>query len=134
MGMSQASQRDQRVAFRVVIGPDDGLVAHLVLAGKKYRAEVGDVSAEGMFIKLQNAPARPLKVDTMVDIEVALGREKFVLFGLVRSQHSGGYGLFFPERDPAGRFNPLGRFSRIVLKAQRAVLTRTERALRPWHQ
>jgi hypothetical protein len=126
-------ENDQRGAFRVSLGPEQGVTAHLILARKRYRLRIQDVSAEGMFVELESNPERPFKLDTMVDIELAVRREKFVLFGVIRSQRAGGYGVHFPERDPAGRFNPLGRLAKLVLQAQRTSLVRERREREPWH-
>ena len=47
----------------------------------------------------------------------------------IRSQHAGGYGVFFPERDPAGRANPLSRFGRISAQLQRSSLSQRLKVL-----
>jgi hypothetical protein len=66
----------------------------------------------------------------MVDVEVSFEGEKVVLFGVVRSQHENGYGLLLPERDPAGRANPVSRFGRISAQLQRSSLSQRLKVLK----
>ena len=123
--MAQKPQlgQEQRLAFRVAVRQGAGIDAHVMFAGRKLVARVGDISAEGMFVTLERGPLAALRVDTMVDVEVSIEGEKVTLFGVVRSQHEDGYGLFFPERDPAGRANPVSRFGRISAQLQRSSLS-----------
>ena len=76
------------------------------------------------------AAVAALKLDAMVDVEVQFDGETVSLFGIIRSQHAGGYGVFFPQRDPAGRANPLGRFGRISAQLQRTSLSQRLKALK----
>jgi len=122
--------QEQRLTFRVAVRPDAGVDAQLKLAGRSLAGEVGDVSAEGIFIKLERGPIAALKIGSMVDVEVSFEGETLVLFGLIRSQHAGGYGVHFPERDPAGRANPLSRFGRISAQLQRTSLSQRLRVLK----
>jgi hypothetical protein len=122
--------QEQRLTFRVAVRPSAGVDAHLMFAGRKLAVRVGDISAEGMFVTLDRGPLAALKVDTMVDVEVSFEGEKVVLFGVVRSQHEDGYGLFFPERDPAGRANPVSRFGRISAQLQRSSLSQRLKVLK----
>ena len=133
MAGNQSSQHDRRGAFRAAVGPEQDVTAHLIVARKRFRARLRDVSADGMYIELECTLSRPLKLDTMVDVEIAEGREQFVLYGVIRSVRPDGYGVHFPERDPTGRFNPLGRLAKIALEAQRTSVAHRLRALRPWH-
>jgi hypothetical protein len=107
----------------MVVRPDAGVDACVVLAGRKLHAVVGDISAEGLFVTLARGPLAALKVGSMVDVEVSFEGERIALYGVVRSQHEGGYGIFFPARDPVGRANPLGRFARISAQLQRTSLS-----------
>jgi len=130
MAGKQQLGQDQRLAFRVAVRPSAGIDAHLVLAGRKLRGVVGDISAEGIFVTLGSGPIAALKQGSMVDVEVAFDGETFVLFGVVRSVHAGGYGVFFPERDPAGHANPLTRFGRISAQLQRSSLSQRLKVLK----
>lgn len=122
--------QEQRLTFRVAVRAGAGVDACLVLAGRRLPAIVGDVSAEGLFITLERGPIAALKLDAMVDVDVSFEGETVSLFGVIRSQHAGGYGVFFPERDPAGRANPLGRFSRISAQLQRTSLSQRLKVLK----
>jgi PilZ domain-containing protein len=124
------SEREQRLTFRVAVRPGAGIDAYLTFAGRKLIGRVRDVSAEGMFVALDRDQLAALKVDTMVDVEIWFEDEKIVLFGVIRSQHANGYGLFFPDRDPAGRANPLSRFGRISAQLQRASLSQRLKVLK----
>ncbi len=121
--------QEQRLTFRVTVRPDAGVDACIVLAGNKLSAAVGDISAEGLFITLARGPLAALKIGSMVDVEVSFEGETVLLFGVVRSQHDGGYGVHFPERDPAGRVNPVRRFSRISSQLQRTSLSQRLKVL-----
>jgi len=130
MTQKQPLGQEQRLTFRVAVRPDAGVDAQLKLAGRSLAGEVGDVSAEGIFVKLERGLISALKIGSMVDVEVSFEGETLVLFGLIRSQHAGGYGVHFPERDPAGRANPLSRFGRISAQLQRSSLSQRLRVLK----
>lgn len=130
MTVKSQPEQEQRLTFRVAVRPSAGVEAHLMFAGRKLAARVGDISAEGMYLTLERGPLAALKVDTMVDVEVSFEGEKLVLFGVVRSQHADGYGLFFPDRDPSGRANPVTRFGRISAQLQRASLSQRLKVLK----
>jgi hypothetical protein len=130
MTRQQQRGQEQRLTFRVAVGRNADVDAQLVFAGRKLAAEVGDVSAEGLFIKLDRGLLPALKVDSIVDVEISFEGETFMLFGVIRSEHAGGYGVFFPERDPAGRANPLTRFGRISTQLQRTSLSQRLRILK----
>jgi hypothetical protein len=121
--------QEQRLTFRVTVRADAGVDACVMLAGQKLPAVVGDISAEGLFVTLERGPLAALKVGSMVDVEVSFEGDRVALFGIVRSQHDSGYGVYFPERDPAGRPNPLRRFSRISAQLQRTSLSQRLKVL-----
>ena len=128
--MQQLEPQEQRVAFRVAVSRSSGIDAALYLGGKKLAAVVGDISAEGMFIQLERGPLAALKVDSKVDVEVIFDGEKMYMRGVIRSEHSGGYGIFFPPRDRLGRPNPLARFERISAFLQRSSLSQRLKVLK----
>ena len=130
MGEPKQLGQEQRLTFRVTVHGEVDLEAWLLFAGKKLAAKVGDVSAEGMFIKLDRGPFAPLKIDSKVYVVVDFEGETFGLHGVIRSQRAGGYGIFFPERDALGRTNPLSRFGRISASLQRSSLSQRLRALK----
>jgi len=123
-------QQEQRLAFRVAVRRSTGIDAALYLGGKKLAALVGDISAEGMFITLARGPLAALKVGSSVDVEVIFDGEKMHMRGVVRSEHSGGYGILFPARDRLGRPNPLARFERISAFLQRSSLSQRLKVLK----
>jgi hypothetical protein len=122
--------QEQRLTFRVAVRPSAGVDAYVVLAGRKLAAAVGDISAEGVFVMLECGPLAALKIGSMVDVEVSFEGDRVALFGIIRSQHSGGYGIHFPERDPVGRANPLSRFGRISAQLQRSSLSQRLKVLK----
>lgn len=121
--------QEQRLTFRVTVRPDAGVDACVVLAGRKLPAVVGDISAEGLFVTLERGTVAALKIGSMVDVEVSFEGEQVPLFGIIRSEHQGGYGVHFPDRDPAGRVNPVRRFSRISAQLQRTSLSQRLKVL-----
>lgn len=123
-------EQEQRMTFRVVVTDKAGVDAWLLLAGRRLPARVGDVGAEGMFLTLERGPIAALRVGTKVAVEVSFDDDKFILLGVIRSQHDRGYGLYFPERDALGRPNPLTRFGRIWAQLQRTSLSQRLKVLR----
>lgn len=129
MAQKSTLGQEQRLTFRVAVRANAGIDACLMLAGRKLPAVVGDISAEGLFVTLERGPLAALQVGAMVDVEVSFEGETVSLYGVIRSQHAGGYGVFFPERDPAGRANPLSRFGRISAQLQRSSLSQRLKVL-----
>lgn len=123
-------EQEQRVTFRVAVRAGSGIDAYVVLAGKKLAAKVGDISAEGIFVKLDRGAIAALKPDSKVDVEVTFDGEIMVLHGVIRSEHAGGYGIHFPARDRAGRANPLAKFERISASLQRSSLSQRLKILK----
>jgi hypothetical protein len=128
--MLKKLEQEQRATFRVTVRADSGVAATLKLAGNTLAASVGDISAEGIFLTLDRGPVAALKVDSKVDVEVTFERDRFVLHGVIRSEHAGGYGIHFPARDRAGRVNPLDRFERISAHLQRTSLSQRLKVLK----
>jgi hypothetical protein len=122
--------QEQRVTFRVAVRASSGVTACLVVGGRKLAATVGDISSEGLYLKLTRGPLAALKVGTIVDVEVSFEDETVSLYGEIRSQHEGGYGVFFPDRDPAGHANPVARFGRISAQLQRTSLSQRLKVLK----
>jgi hypothetical protein len=130
MGEPKQLGQEQRLTFRVAVNGAVDLEAWLLFAGKKLPATVGDVSAEGIFIKLDRGPFAPLKIDSKVYVVMEFEGETFGLHGVIRSARAGGYGIFFPERDSLGRTNPLSRFGRIAASLQRTSLSQRLKVLK----
>ncbi len=125
-----AREREQRGTFRVTVRSGSRLEARLHLAGKIWRGQVRDLSVESLFVALDRGLVSALKIDGWVDVEMELQGESLLLFGVVRSARNEGYGIFFPERDPAGRPNPLEKFARISAALQRTDLSRRLKVLK----
>ena len=130
MGNTKKLGQDQRLTFRIAVRGDADFDAWLLLAGKKLAAAVGDISAEGMFVTLVRGPISALKVDDKVDVIMEFEGETMMLHGVIRSERTGGYGIFFPERDARGRANPLHRFARISVALQRTSLSQRLKVLK----
>ena len=129
---SNLADRLSRVKVRVVkiiflASPDKGRCRYNF---RVLPAIVGDISSEGIFLKLTRGPLAALKSGTMVDVEISFEGDTVTLFGEIRSEHEGGYGVYFPERDPAGRANPLNRFGRISAQLQRSSLSQRLKILK----
>jgi hypothetical protein len=130
MGEARKFGQDQRLTFRVSVRGNADFDAWLLLGGKKLAAVVGDLSAEGMFVRLARGPIGALKVGGKVDVIMEFDGETMMLHGVIRSQRAGGYGIFFPERDASGRANPLSRFGRISVALQRTSLSQRLKVLK----
>jgi hypothetical protein len=122
--------QEQRGTFRVAVRRSSGITASLLFAGKELAATAGDISAEGLFLKLDRGPIDALRVDSKVDVEVTFEAETILLHGVIRSEHAGGYGVFFPHRDRAGNVNPLDKFERISAHLQRTSLSQRLKVLK----
>jgi PilZ domain len=130
MNESHKLGQEQRTTFRVAVRGRERIDAHLLLAGKKLPAAVGDVSSEGIFVRLERGLLAALKLGAEIDVEVTFEGDTFVMRGVIRSQHANGYGIYFPERDRAGRSNALGRFGRISTHLQRNSLSQRLKVLK----
>lgn len=130
MADSSKLGQEQRSTFRVAVKGNVRVDVAVVFAGRKLRAEACDVSAEGMFVKLERGSLPALKIDSIVDVEIAFDGDAFVLYGVVRSQHADGYGIHFPARDALGRGNPVSRFGRISAQLQRTSLSQRLKVLK----
>lgn len=122
--------QERRRTFRVAVKPGTGIDAVLHFAREKITATVENISAEGIFIKLERGPIATLKIDSKVDVDVSFEGETVLMHGVVRSEHGGGYGIFFPVRDHAGRANPLDTFERISAHLQRTSLSQRLKVLK----
>ena len=123
-------EQEQRVTFRVAVRPQSGIDAGVYLGGKKLAATVGDISAEGIFVKLDRGILPALKVGSNVDVEIAFEGDKLLMHGVIRSEHTGGYGIHFPARDRLGRPNPVAKFERISASLQRTSLSQRLKVLK----
>jgi hypothetical protein len=95
------------------------------LANRKWKARPGNVSTEGMFVRLE--PDAPVSIErhTPVVIEIAFGDEApLKLHGTIRSHRAGGYGIFFPKRTDTGYVNPLEGLGHIWAELQRDDLSK----------
>ena len=70
------------------------------------------------------------QADFLDDLLWEFDGDAFVLYGVVRSLRADGYGLYFPERDAAGRGNPVSRFGRISAQLQRTSLSQRLKVLK----
>lgn len=130
MGESRKLGQEQRSTFRVAATDQADIDVAVLFAGRRLRAEIRDVSAEGMAVTLDRGPLKALKLDSMIDVEVSFDGDTFVLYGVVRSIQGDAYGIHFPERDAAGRANPIGRFGRISAYLQRTSLSQRLKVLK----
>jgi PilZ domain-containing protein len=123
-------EQEQRITFRVSVRPQSGIDAGIYLGGKKLAATVGDISAEGIFVKLDRGTIPALKIGSNVDVEIAFDGDDMLLHGIIRSEHAGGYGIHFPARDRLGRPNPITKFERISASLQRSSLSQRLKVLK----
>ena len=80
--------QEQRLTFRVTVRSNAGVEACVVLAGRKLPAEVGDISAEGLFVTLARGPLAALKVGSW-STSRCRSRAEVSLFGVIRSRARG---------------------------------------------
>jgi hypothetical protein len=114
---------DKRATYRVSVKPRSGLEATVHVADVHWEAVVGNISAEGVFLRLEpNAPVN-LELNSTVDVEIASAGETLLLHGIVRSLRDRGYGVYFPKRFGEGSTNPLDQLGKIWAELQRDVLS-----------
>ncbi|HLF09733.1 MAG TPA: PilZ domain-containing protein [Gammaproteobacteria bacterium] len=123
-------EKEQRETLRVSVKPDRGLKASLQFAGKEWPGTVGDISPEGLFIKLEHGTLPALKVDSHVNVEITFDDEKVLLHGIIRWHRAGGYGVFFPERGPQGHVNRRAKLEKISAHLQRIDLSQRLKVLK----
>ena len=89
-----------------------------------WKATPGNISTEGIFLRLEpNAPV-DLNVNTPVEVEIDYCGETLLLRGVIRSRRSGGYGIVFPRKPDEDYVNPLDRLGHIWAELQRETLAK----------
>ena len=122
-GLTDMNQ-ERRATFRVSVRPKSGIAVSLYVNDRRWTAMPGNISAEGIFIRLADADTATLNVGDKVDVEIARNDKKLLLRGIVRSYRSAGYGIFFPPKDDNGYVNPLNEIAKLSMNLQRSLLAR----------
>lgn len=115
---------ERRATYRVSVKPTSGLSTTVCLADRTWEARAGNVSTEGMFVRLEAEAPVSLEIGTPVVVEVIFSGEVAKLHGEIRSRRAGGYGIFFPRRCADGFINPLDRLEHIWAELQRDDLSK----------
>ena len=114
---------DKRATYRVSVKPESGLEATVHAEDLHWKAVLGNVSAEGVFLRLEpNAPV-DLELNSDVDVEIVYEGETLLFHGIVRSKRDRGYGIFFPKKFAEGAINPLDQLGYIWADLQRDILS-----------
>lgn len=114
---------ERRATYRVSVKPTSGLSANVCLANRTWKAKAGNVSTEGMFVRLEPEAPVSLEIGTPVVVDITFDGDLAKLHGEIRSQRAGGYGIFFPQRCEDGFINPLDRLGHIWAQLQRDELS-----------
>jgi hypothetical protein len=109
---------ERRATYRVSVKPSSGITASMSLVDRSWKATPGNISAEGMFVRLQPDAPVSLAVNTPVVVDITYAEETLRLHGAIRSQRAGGYGIFFPTRTEDGYINPVSRLGQICAALQ----------------
>ena len=115
---------ERRATYRVSVKPTSRLSATVCLANRTWKAKAGNVSTEGMFVRLEPEAPVSLEIGTLVVVEITYDGEISKLHGEIRSQRAGGYGIFFPRRCKDGFVNGLDRLEHIWAELQRDDLSK----------
>ncbi len=115
--------RERRESYRVSVKPTSGLALSMQVSGRQWEAVAGNISADGIFLRLDPDAPVELPIDSKVDVEITFAGETIQLRGVVRSRRSGGYGVLFPERIDENFINPLDQLGRIWAELQRDILS-----------
>ena len=115
---------ERRATFRVSVKPTSGLTTTVCLADRTWKAKAGNVSTEGMFVRLEPEAPVSLEVSTPVIVEITFDGDVSKFHGEIRSRRAGGYGIFFPRRCKDGFVNPLDRLEHIWAKLQQDDLSK----------
>ncbi|NNC63957.1 MAG: hypothetical protein HKN84_04150 [Gammaproteobacteria bacterium] len=115
---------ERRAAFRVSVKRTSGLHTTVCLANQTWEAKAGNVSTEGMFVRLEPEAPVSLERGTPVIVEITFGGDVSTFHGEIRSRRAGGYGIFFPRRCEDGFINPLDRLENIWAQLQRDDLSK----------
>lgn len=116
--------RERRAAYRVSVKPRSGLAASVHASNRHWKAVLGNISPEGIFLRLEPDAPVDLKVNTDVEVEITTAGETLLLHGVIRSRRSGGYGIFFPERTEEDYVNALDQLGHICAELQRDMLSK----------
>lgn len=114
---------DKRATYRVSVKPTSGLEATVHVADLHCKAALGNISAEGIFLRLEPDDPVDLELNSTVDVEITSDGETLLLHGIVRSRRDRGYGIYFPKRIGEGSANPLDQLARISAELQRDLLS-----------
>lgn len=115
---------ERRATYRVSIKPTSGLSANVCLADRTWKAKAGNLSTEGMFVRLEPEAPVSLEIGTPVVVDITFDGDLAKLHGEIRSQRAGGYGIFFPQRCEDGFINPLDQLGHIWAELQRDDLSK----------
>ena len=98
------------------------LAAAVTVLNRSWKAVPGNISTEGMFLRLEPDAPVDLKINTALEVEITYSGETLLLHGTIRSRRAGGYGIFFPKRTDENFINPLDRLGHIWADLQRETL------------
>jgi len=106
------------------VKPSAGLAASVHVSDSQWKALPGNISAEGIFLRLEPDAPVDLQVGEAVQVEIVSAEDALLLHGIVRSRRAGGYGIFFSPRTAEGYLNPLDRLGHICAQLQRELLSK----------
>jgi len=115
---------ERRATFRVSVKPSSGLQTTVCLADRTWKAKAGNVSTEGMFVRLEPEAPVSLEIDTPLVVDITFQGEVTKFHGVIRTRRAGGYGIFFPRRCDDGFINPLDHLGHIWAELQRDDLSK----------
>ena len=116
--------RERRAAYRVSVKPRSGLAASVHVSDRYWKAVPGNISPEGIFLRLEPDAPVELKISANVEVEIVSADETLLLHGVIRSRRAGGYGILFPERSEEGYVNPLEELGHVCAELQREMLSK----------
>ena len=116
--------RERRATFRVSVKPESGLAASLHVGDEHWDTTPGNISAEGIFLRVAGGADVDIKINSVIDVEIESSGKTLLVRGIIRSRRAGGYGVYFPEHDDEGFINPLDEFARVSAYLQREFLAK----------
>ena len=115
--------RERRETYRVSVKPRSELAAAVNVSDRSWKAVPGNISAEGIFLRLEPDAPVDLKINTTLEVEITFSGETLLLHGIIRSRRARGYGIFFPKRTDENFINPLDKLGHICAEFQRETLS-----------
>lgn len=78
--------RERRSAYRVTVKPRSELAAAVTVLDRSWKAVPGNISPEGIFLRLEPDAPVDLRIGTSLEVDVSYSGETLLLHGTIRAR------------------------------------------------